>query len=56
MGQDPDQIRREIEETRAQMGDTVDAIAQESAQRHGEELRQSAQESVQQAGSSPSGV
>jgi ElaB/YqjD/DUF883 family membrane-anchored ribosome-binding protein len=27
MGEDPDQIRNEIEETRAQMGDTVDALA-----------------------------
>src|SRR6059058_1780928 len=26
MGEDPDRIRREIEQTRAQMGDTVDAI------------------------------
>jgi ElaB/YqjD/DUF883 family membrane-anchored ribosome-binding protein len=26
MGEDPDRIRREIEETRAQMGDTVDAL------------------------------
>ncbi len=26
MGQDPDEIRREIEETRSRMGDTVDAI------------------------------
>src|SRR5688500_20151726 len=27
MGEDPGQIRQEIEETRAQMGDTVDALA-----------------------------
>ena len=27
MGQEPSQIRQEIEETRAQMGDTVDALA-----------------------------
>src|SRR5256885_13891352 len=27
MGQDPDAIRAEIEETRAQMGDTVDALS-----------------------------
>jgi Protein of unknown function (DUF3618) len=26
MGQDPDRIRREIEETRSEMGDTVDAL------------------------------
>ena len=27
MGQEPSQIREEIEETRAEMGDTVDALA-----------------------------
>ena len=27
MGEDPGQIRQQIEETRAQMGDTVDALA-----------------------------
>src|SRR3954465_9875617 len=27
MGEDPDRIRREIEETRAQMGETVDALS-----------------------------
>ncbi len=27
MGQEPSQIRQEIEETRAEMGDTVDALA-----------------------------
>jgi hypothetical protein len=27
MGQDPSQIREDIEQTRAEMGDTVDALA-----------------------------
>ena len=51
MGEDPDRIRREIEQTRAEMGDTVDALgyradmktrAKESLQ----EKRDSAKESV----------
>jgi ElaB/YqjD/DUF883 family membrane-anchored ribosome-binding protein len=42
MGQDPDTIRREIESTRSEMGDTMDAIGYKT------DVRSRAKESVQE--------
>jgi ElaB/YqjD/DUF883 family membrane-anchored ribosome-binding protein len=42
MGQDPDTIRREIEQTRSEMGDTVDAIGYKT------DVRGRARETVQE--------
>jgi len=51
MGEDPDRIRREIEQTRAEMGDTVDAIGYKAdvktrAKENLQEKRDSAKETV----------
>jgi ElaB/YqjD/DUF883 family membrane-anchored ribosome-binding protein len=51
MGEDPDRIRREIEETRAEMGDTVEAIGYKAdvktrAKESLQDKRDSAKESV----------
>ena len=51
MGEDPDRIRREIEQTRAEMGDTVDAIGYKAdvktrAKESLQDKRDSAKESV----------
>ncbi|HEX6024714.1 MAG TPA: DUF3618 domain-containing protein [Solirubrobacter sp.] len=41
MGEDPDRIRREIEQTRAEMGDTVDALGYKT------DVKSRAKESIQ---------
>jgi ElaB/YqjD/DUF883 family membrane-anchored ribosome-binding protein len=55
MGEDPDRIRREIEQTRAEMSETVDALGykadvKERAKESLQEKRDSAKESVMGAG------